>query len=152
MALILLSAVFYGWTKIYAERNKLKETSAFYDFIRYIRDNIEHFSKPLPEICKNYQNQYFTKRGLSSQIERCGIKSALEAYVFLMSEEDTDTVLQFAREIGGGYREDELRLCDYTLKRLEGSIAAQKGEIKNKEKMYKTIPVLLAASVILLFV
>ncbi len=150
-AVILLSAsLYYGQTKISSERDKLCLVSSLGDMVRFIGERIEHFSEPLPEILAAYRNEYLGQIGYLDEIRSHGIKSAS-----LISEKSSpsgelEVFEEFAAKIGKGYREEEIALCRYTYERLSEHEKKLEGALKDKEKLYRTIPPMLALSVILI--
>jgi len=150
--ILLLSAILFGLHKIKSERNKLREISAFLDMVNYVESNIEHYNKPLPDIFEEYSNEYFTSNKLLDNIRAFGINAAIADYSFSIASSVESAVKNFACKIGLGYTDDELNLCKYTYNLLKDSEAKLRLEMRNTEKMYLTIPVLLALSVILILI
>lgn len=153
-AVILLAAAFgYGYLKIREERRKIAETDALCDLVSFIRQNIAHYMKPLPDIFAAYSDRcgLLEENGFIEICRTNGIRAAWEETVFHLPDNVREAMADFVRSIGGGYREDELHLCDYTLEQFEKAGLKMREEIKGKEKLYRTIPPLLALSVMLIF-
>lgn len=68
-----------------------------------------------------------------------------------LSREEQGIIRNFILEIGQGYREDALRLCEYTLTRLAEAEKKRSGAIGGEERMYRTVPLMFALSLVLMF-
>ncbi len=148
--LLLASAIFYGFFMVKKERVKVAELVSFRDFVRFISDNIEHRMIPIPDIVRECTIETLSHIGFLSSACQYGIMTAWEKGTWEMDGEAREVLGTFFLKIGRGYREDELDLCRYTIKRLEGILEKVQGDIKNKEKMYRTVPLMLALSVMLI--
>ncbi len=149
---LLLAAVIYGRGKIAGLRRSCTELSAFTDLVRYIGDNIEHFMKPIPDIVASFRGEYLRSSGFMASAEEIGLRAAWEGSDFGFPSEAKDILSDFFASIGTGYASDELKLCAYTEKRLSAILEASEAESKNKERIYKTIPPMLAGSVVLILI
>lgn len=153
-ALILLAAsVAYGFMKIREERRKIELIDAFCELVRCIRENIAHYMKPLPQIFESYSGGVLEDNGFLGDCRTLGIHIAWERSSARMDldEKARRVIGDFAESVGGGYREDELNLCGFTIAELEKIISSIREESAGREKMYRTIPPLLALSVMLIF-
>ncbi len=150
--IVFASAVFLSLGLIRDHRTHLRELDAIYNMIAYIRDNIDHFMKPLPDIFQNYTNDCLESCGFLSDVRRTDLHQAWNGQTFSLSEETHTLLNDFFTRIGSGYRTEELRLCDYTLNRLNSILEKKRNESKNKLKLYKTVPMLVALSVILILI
>lgn len=150
--MLLAAAVGYGFVKIREERRKIAELDALCELVRYIRENIAHYMKPLPQIFASYNGGILEESGFLGDCRRYGIRTAWENSDLALPEKCRRAMCDFANSIGGGYREDELNLCDYTLEQIDKARLTMREELAGKEKMYRTIPPLLALSVMLIFV
>jgi len=147
---LLISAVLYGYTMIRRERVKVVEISSFCELIKFIRDNIKYKMVTLPVIFSEYHGAYFEKIGFIEAIRNFGIKRAWAEFSWVMEKDEIALIDSFVKNIGSGYRDDEIQLCEYTLERLEDAIESKSSDLKNKEKIYRTIPLMLALSVMLI--
>ena len=57
----------------------------------------------------------------------------------------------FAERLGQGYKEDALKLCDFTLSCLEEKTAKAEIEYPSRMKLYTALPILFAVSLFVLF-
>ncbi len=153
-AVSLISAALMISSSLIREyKTRLHELEALYDMIAYIRDNIEHLMKPLPEIFQNYSNPYLENCGFLPAVRLKGLKQTWEeGQTFTLSGEACRLIDEFIRNIGSGYRTEELRLCEYTLGRLCKILDHTQTDTENQLKLYKTVPMMFALSIILILI
>lgn len=151
--ILVAASIVYGRKKVLDERRKLRETEVLCDLVKHVGESIEHTLKPLPEIFRYYHNEVLEECGFLQEIRESGLRQAWESRSEGMTGVDDNVNQQFSvfcREIGRGYRNEEVELCNLTLKRLQDECARLRNDSKNKEKLYKTIPPLMAMSVALM--
>ncbi len=149
---ILIAAWLFSIGLIREHRNVLRELEALSDMVQYIRDNIDHLMKPLPDIFVSYRNDYLESTGFLPQIRHIGLKRAWNEQDFYLYGEPFLLLSDFIHTIGSGYRTEELRLCDYTLTRLHETLESRRRDSSNRLKLYKTVPTMLALSIILILI
>lgn len=152
-ATFVVAAIYYGAIMIREERSKLTTSDAICEMIRYVRDNIEHFMKPLPDIFASYRNDTLERIGFLSDVRENGLRDAQLDRYFGKNYVDGEVfavLADFCGKIGGGYRDDEIRLCDYAIARIEKRTAKMKDDFSSKTKIYRTLPPLFALSILLI--
>ncbi len=153
--LLISSSIYYGASMIREESRKLTTADAVAELIRYIRDNIEHFMTPLPDILDSFENKTLENCGFLHEVRRLGLRETAEKLSSVIGSADREVTAafrDFCVGIGGGYKDDEVRLCDYTLERIGRRIGQMKSEHAGKVKIYRTLPPLFALSAILILV
>jgi hypothetical protein len=150
--ILLVTSVYYGQVKITAERIRIKKLSAARDMVKFIGEKIEHFSSPIPEILSEYRNSYLESIGYLEVIRTYGLSKTTD--ILGTSQKGTEYILikQFVDSIGKGYKDDEVSLCKYTHLKLTECEEKLSSALKDKEKLYRTIPLMLALSVILILI
>ena len=83
-------------------------------------------------------------------MRRTDLRHAWDGQTFAVSGEARELVQEFVRTIGNGYRAEELRLCEYTIGRLRGILDRARTDAAGQLRLYRTVPMLLALSVILI--
>lgn len=152
-AVILLSALLFSIKLSCEYKAEQNAVSELYDMIIFIQDNIKHLMRPLPEIFLSYQNEYLYKNGLLPDIRNRGFKDAWSSQKILRETSAAFPIISdFVESIGEGYCSEELRLCDYTKERLEEIIKKNEKELRGKLKLYRTVPIMLALSVIFILI
>lgn len=151
-AILLLAAWLISSDLIGNYKIKLRELEALYDMITYIRDNIEYRMKPLPDIFNLYQNEYLEQCGFLPTVRKTDLSQAWTVQKFKLKGEAYQLIQDFIKEIGCGYQSEELRLCEYTLERLHNILDKIHADSANQLKLYRTVPVMFALSIILILI
>ena len=152
-AVLLLASILYGRRKILEERRVIREGEALLGLTVHIAEQIEYTMKPLPEILAGFDDDILLENGFLKAASESGIREAWDNQdcKFRLPEKGMKQVFgQFCREIGRGYRKEELELCSLTIRRLREEIDQLKKDIGNREKLYRTIPPLMVMSVVLI--
>ena len=127
----------------------LRQNEGMMALIRAIRGQIDCFARPISEILASCERQTLDACGyedeeiptdLLSLVERCRVYDA----------ETRAIVLRFAGEFGRGYREDEVRACDYALALLEERRTAIAEALPDKKKRNTALAVCASLAVALL--
>lgn len=148
----VVASLVYGRLKIRELRRRLLEISSFLKLVKYIGDNVEHFMKPIPEILSGFEDGYLGSVDFISDARTYGLRSAWQKGEFLMSEEVRGILDAYFSSVGGGYLDDEKKLTSYTEKRLEALLESEIAASKDKERIYKTVPPMLAGSIVLILI
>ncbi len=151
--ILLIASLVFGWKKIREERLKIRGAEDLGDLVEYISEQIEYTMKPLPEILGSYQSSFLAESGLIAAAQEYGVKEAWErcGNRLTLPEGNVRKIFgEFCKEIGRGYRKEELELCGLTLKRLRSEIDRMKKDTVNREKLYRTLPPLMVLSMVLI--
>ena len=149
--LIMLCGAFGARSVNRTAEGVLSQYEGFEALIRFARIQIECFGLPCEEIFLRCD---------SAQLRSCGYMSGATPLNFhellagceIKERELEDIVSGFASEFGAGYREEELRLCDYYLSLLREKRKKLSDELIKKKKVNTTLWVSSAlGAVILLF-
>ncbi len=150
-AVILVFSGFAGaWMMNASATRTLSQTEAFISFLRFIRIQIECFSMPAAEIIARCERELLEDCGLSATevpqsleelFERCAVKDS----------ETKEILKKFSASFGKGYREEQLRECDYYLALLCDRRQKLSDELPRKKKLNSTLCVSWALAVVILF-
>ncbi|MBQ4096949.1 MAG: hypothetical protein IJC62_02180 [Clostridia bacterium] len=149
---VFLASFVYGHIKIRELKRRMNEISSFISLVRYIGDNIEHFMKPIPDIVAEFEDEYLTSCGFLDSARARGLPGAWKDGEFLLAGEARTLLDNYFSNVGTGYVEDERRLADYTAGRLTQILDMETALSKDKERIYKTVPPMLAGSVVLILI
>ncbi|MBR4186167.1 MAG: stage III sporulation protein AB [Clostridia bacterium] len=145
--LLLAASIGFGAANIRAERNRLRELDALLRLVRDIRENIEHFSRPLGEIWARFDDPVLEAAGFLTLLRQAGMERAVRESPLTA---DVRTVLgPFASSLGRGYREEQIALCRYTEEKLSEIAQRLAESAPDRERLWRTLPVLAALSLIL---
>ena len=151
--IVILASVFYGNDRIREEGIKLRRIAAFTDMIEYVRDNIDHFAAPLNDIFARYTSDELESIGFLAAVRERGLAAAsseAEREGYMDDGEIKKVFSDFCRRVGGGYKEDELRLCEYTLSQMHKRMNEMRENYTARVKLYRAIPPLFALSLVLI--
>lgn len=129
----------------------LSQTEGFISFIRLTRAQVDCFSLPIGEILALCQKDIFLRCGY----EKSGAPTSLGEFAdsIRVSDKEAHKIFcAFASEFGRGYREEQLRGCDYYLALLEEHRKTLFASLPSKKKRNGTVCVCasLALAILLL--
>lgn len=70
---------------------------------------------------------------------------------YYLADADSKTLKHFAASLGGTYKEDAVRLCEYTYSRLQDSYRQSEKEYPARIRLHTALPILLACTLMVLF-
>ena len=109
------------------ERARLAVLEGWIDLIFYIRTQIDCYLTPLGEILAGADRELL--RACGGSRETVGLDALLRASRGCLCGEAARLLTGFVREIGGSYREGQVRRCDYYLTALRAVREQQKEEL-----------------------
>ena len=122
------------------ERRRLRVLDGWIDMIRYIRGQIDCYLTPLDEILDTFVPT-------NAPADLTALYNASLLYL------DADTkklLLSFIREIGGGYREEQLRHCDFCVAELRRARERIRGELPTRQQLSVTLCICLSVGTAIL--
>ena len=145
--LLLGSAAFFSYDKIRTVRTQVRHLEEWIRFLLYTENHIRAFRTPLPEIVSSFRRDTDTpfaavlmERGLADALDETALPGGAGK---ILSE--------YIDKAGGNYEAEELRLCRYTIDALERIQNTARRELQEKTKLYRTLPLMFALSVLLFF-
>ena len=129
------------------ERTRIALLASCISLIRHARRKIDLFETPTAELFLDFSDGFEeeTRRAL---VEK-PLTEALSPVVTALGT-DGEPLAKFVCEIGSGYKDDAIRLCDYCLSILEDRQAAAVDRYGSQKKLYLILPLLFAVSLIVL--
>ena len=108
------------------ERRKLAILDGWIDLISYIQNQIDCYLTPLDEIIRDAESMTLShaKKG-----DQTSLSSLFQSTEWGLGEEEKRLVAAFVREIGNGYREDQIRKCNYYLENLRSLRGVRAAEL-----------------------
>ena len=132
-------------------RQVLRQTEAFISLLRFIRSQIECFALPLPQALGRCPAEILKGCGY----DRAEKPSSGEHLMAGCCIEDTSvrrSMERFFSEIGRGYREEQLNLCDYCISSLEERRAHMASQLPMKIKVNSALSIVGAVAVVILLI
>ena len=150
--LIFFSLVYFGRYKAYTYRQRHRQLGRFLALLDCIITQIELYNLPLDEI---YRRCYkcddcdrFTELLINGS-EFCGALNEIELYI---NDEERRLLYDFGAALGKSGREEQLKLCRYTIERLKAAYDKCIAELPKQTKLAETLGLLSALMAAVLFV
>lgn len=128
------------------------QTEGFEELVRYLRSEIDAFSMPIPAALGRCPPEI---------LEKCGYRNASACPTSLCellsatSEESGETrkiMARFCAELGRGYKQEQLVLCDATLDELRAHRSRLACELPAKQRLGGTLSVCGALALVILLI
>ena len=104
---------------------------------------------PVNDILTNYTSPALEDCGFAEIMRKSGLRCALESGKLYLDGAEIKLLSDFSESLGIGYKDEEIRLCDYYIEKLTSASLKEKEKMEKNRNMYKYIPVLCALSLIL---
>jgi hypothetical protein len=148
MGLVLSAGSLAAYSATHFEKRKLSVIDAWIDLILHIRAQIDCYLMPLDEILAGTDEEIL--KSCMCRTPHPDLFNLLEASSPYLIPQAKRLIAAFVKEIGGSYREEQLRRCDYyvnALRMLRQKIA---DDLPAKTKVCITFSLCLAIGVIIL--
>ena len=146
--LLLTCGVLGGIFLAAFERAKCRQAEGMLDLIRHIRLQIDCFGTPLSAILCSLDDKLYT--ALGAPRDCTDLETLLIRTPLLLDRELCRLLRDFAASLGTGYRDEELRFCDYYLERLAPLAQKTRNELEQRIRLSLILPPALSAALILL--
>ena len=124
--LIFAVGVFAAFVSVQYEKKRLSVVDGWIDLILYIRSQIDCYRMPLDDILSGGDRALF--EACMSPSNAADLPATLEASGIYLDGDGKRLIESFVREIGAGYREEQIKRCDFFISSLRTQrerIAAQ---------------------------
>ena len=148
VAALFFSSLLFGLTKIREQRRRLTETKAVAALVHRIRTEIEAFRRPLPEIYATYRSDVLEEDGFLPLLRSGGLTEAIPALAHL--PDVAAILIPLAERLGQGDAAEEVGRCRIAEEGLLALSVSYEKDSASVEKLYRTIPVMMAASAALI--
>lgn len=122
------------------ERRRLRVLDGWIDMIHYIRGQIDCYLTPLDEILDTFV----------PTDTPADLTALYNASLLYLDAEAKKLLFSFVREIGGGYREEQLRHCDFCIAELRRRREKISGELPMRQQLAVTLCVCLSVGTAIL--
>ncbi len=148
IALLLSCGVLAGVFLAGFERARCLQAEGFVDLIRNIRLQIDCFGTPIGKILSSLDEHLY--RALGAPRAAPDLHALLGGTLLLVDRDFARLLWDFAASLGTGYRDEELRYCDYYLARLSPLAQKNRDELEKRLRLCVILPLALSAALILL--
>lgn len=150
IATIFACGVLVGAFLAAFERRRVTQAEGFLALLRLIRLQIDCFSMPVSRILAECDRRTLVACGVD--VPPRDMKALLASAKLYQPEEICRLLDDFAARLGGGYREEQLRSCDYYLARLGPYCDKLRAELQGRERLALILPPALSVALILLLI
>ena len=148
---VIVSGAYVAHTMNTAAKRRLRQTEAFISLIRFIRSQIECFALPLTWALGRVPEEIYAGCGYHlPSPPLSGESLILECEI--ADDVTRDCIESFFYEVGKGYREQQLALCDHTVARLEERRADMASRLPIRIKVNSALSLAGAAAVVILLI
>lgn len=137
--LLLFCSVCVGLSQIGAERARLARAKGYLALLRHIRRQIECYSLPVGDILARAEPRLLAACGWQGG-RPPDFSALLSATAEGLGGEARGELSAFAERLGGGYRADQLRLCEEHIARLSALCERDTGESAKRERLWLFLP------------
>ena len=119
--------------------------------LRYIKAQIDCFALPICDILKRVDKELLFGCGWEGDIPPCSLEEMLKE----ASVEDDDArsiLLEFCKDFGKSYLEDQIRRCDHYIALLEDRRDVLNKDLPRKKKLNSTLCISGALAIIILLI
>ncbi len=148
-AMLVLSGVAGAYYMNRAASAALSQVEAHLSFLRYVRLQVECFALPVSEILRKCDRELLVACGY----ERDLVPRNLEELFAGIEHWDPvceSTMRGFSVEFGKGYREEQVRSCEYHAELLEERREALSARLPERKKLYSTLCVTSALAMVII--
>ena len=139
----MLCGVSAGVTLLRYERRRYLQAEGFLTLLRTVRLDIDCFSMPVDRILRQCEPGLLAACGVARPAP--DMETLLREARLCLPAEYSRLLWDFAARLGGSYREDQLRCCDYYLARLTPLCDRMRAELPKREKTALLLPAAVAA-------
>ena len=150
--LILAAGAFVGIVLVTFERRRVTQAEGFLSLLRLLRWQIDSLARPLPEILAACDKNVLIACGWQKKAPPADFNTLLDNTELYLSEEICILLYDFGRGLGAGYRDEQLRTCDYHLAKLSPYSDTLRRDLPKKERVALFLPIATALALILLFI
>ena len=132
------------------ERARYRQAEGFLSLLQYIRLQIDCFSLPLPQILRSADSKLLGDCRLPHGGDDLTV--LLQECNLLLPADFCRTLYDFAAALGGAYREEQLRSCEYYIARITPLCKEMRRELPRRLGLWRLLPISLSAALVLLLI
>lgn len=148
MLLLALGGVLAAIWLVRFERMKCRQAEGFLNLLRNIRLQIDCFGTPVGQILSSIDATLGKDIGITQKAQ--SFSELLKNTPLLLPKDFCRLLEEFALSLGTGYREEELRYCDYYIARLDPMCARMCEELEKRTRLALILPLALTGALILM--
>lgn len=146
--LLIFSGIAMGELAADLEKKKLTVIDGWLDLLRFIQEQIDCYLTPVEEML-SVADKTLLKKCHCQRTDRT-LEAGLKRSARYLNAEEHRLLSAFVKEIGGSYREEQLKRCDYYRQALLTLRQKQAEELNSKIKLCRGMSVCIAIGAALL--
>lgn len=150
-ALVLGSFCSVGFFASSGRKRRLYHTEAALELIGRVRASIDCFLTPVNDIFAGFSNEPLEECGFLDVLREKGLTAAALSGTASFPEQVTELLVSFSTSLGEGYKEEQLKLCDFYGDAILKVLESERSEYEKDIRLYRFVPALLALFIILCF-
>lgn len=150
VTLLFASAFFAGTLLARFEKKRARQAEGFLTLLRHIRMQIDYFSSPVSHILASIDKK--TREDCELPQAAPDFPALLAGTSLYLPNEMKELLEQFSNDLGKGYREDQLRTCDYYIAQFSKHCEKIRAELSKRIRLWLLLPPTLMGALILLFI
>lgn len=147
-ALLLLAGIGNGALAVGREKEKLAVLDGWIELLRFIQEQIDCYLTPVEELLLLADKALLEQ--CRCQRKDCGLDAGLQRSAPSLQAESLRLLSAFAKEIGGSYREEQIKRCNYYRQALLSVRQKQAEELRGKSRLYRGMSICAAIGAALL--
>ncbi len=147
--MLVLSGVAGAYYMNRAASAALAQVEAHVSFLRYVRLQVECFALPISEILRKCDRELLLGCGYRRDLVPKNLADFL-AGIEHWDPECEGIMRSFSVEFGKGYRDEQVRSCEYHAELLEARREALSARLPERKKLYSTLCVTGALAVVII--
>lgn len=152
LLLLISAAVWTGSSAASHLKVKTDLTGALITFTEHIRASIYTSRLPLAEIFSSFSNDALEKSGFVYQLRQNNLRAATTVISGSISKDTENALIYLSDNLGGIDPDSQIKICEHTIDLLRAEEKKQKEMYAEKLKLCRSLPILVALSVIILTV
>ena len=150
-SVLLISGAAFSYSLRQSASEMLSQCDAWCSMLRYIKLQVDCFALPISQILSRCDKSLLYSCGYQYDDvpkDLCELIDGVSWY-----DSGTLSVVEgFTSEFGKGYREEQLRSCEYYCAQLESHRERLAREIPSKKRLYTTLCLSSAIALVILFI
>ncbi len=149
-ALVSFCGIYAAYIMNSRAKGALTQVEGLLELLRFLRSEIECFSLPIPKILSRCPTGILMQCGC--QDRQPSTLSELFSMLELSDDAAAAAFEKFTSEIGRGYRDEQLTLCDYYIERLEERRRAIGAQLPSRRRVNSALCIAGALAIVIIFV
>ncbi len=146
--LLLLAGIGNGELAAGREKERLAVLDGWLELLRFIQEQIDCYLTPVEELLSVADKALLTQ--CRCQRKDRGLEAGLQRSASALQAESLRLLSAFVGEIGGSYREEQIKRCDYYRQALLSVRQKQAEELRGKSRLYRGMSICAAVGAALL--